>query len=286
MPIRPLLQSALLAALIIPVAGASAQTRASERARVTQIVNGTTITLDFSRPVARGRTNLFGGVVHWGEMWTPGANWATTITTDKPIRLDGHALQPGSYSVWMQPQQNEWTVLLNRKVRLYHDAPVPDSVVLRFTVKPGQAEHMEALAWYFPVIGPRTATVRMHWGTTYVPIEIETQAFVPADVPAELRARYVGEYPVSGRDPTTTGPLNLTIRVLDENGRLVGRWGNAPIWLIPVREGEFRLGFLRTGELFDADEAMTLRMVMDGDRARGVELLWEGQPFARGERAR
>jgi Protein of unknown function (DUF2911) len=286
MPVRPFLLSAAVMALVLPSA-ARAQTRASERAHVTQIVNGTSITLDFSRPVARGRTNLFGGVVHWGEVWTPGANWATTIETDKPIRLNGNALAAGKYSIWMKPQQDQWTVYLHRTSRLYHDAPIPENdVQLGFTVTPMQGEHMEALAWYFPVIGPRTATARMHWGTTMVPIEIETQAFEPATVPAEMRARYIGDYAVEGRDPTTTGPLKLTIRILEENGRLAGRWGNAPIMLIPVREGEFGLGFMRAGELFDAAEEMTIRMVMDGDRARGVELLWEGRAFAKGDRSR
>ena len=49
----------------------SAQVRASEHGVVSQTVNGTTITIDYSRPVARGRDSLFGRVVHWGEVWTP-----------------------------------------------------------------------------------------------------------------------------------------------------------------------------------------------------------------------
>jgi len=61
---------AALAALLLFASGALAQPRGSERGTMTQIVNGTTITLDFGRPVARGRENLFGGVVHWGETWT------------------------------------------------------------------------------------------------------------------------------------------------------------------------------------------------------------------------
>ena len=52
------------------------------------MVNGTTITLDFSRPVARGRDSLFGGVVHWGELWTPGANWATKLISVQPTVQD------------------------------------------------------------------------------------------------------------------------------------------------------------------------------------------------------
>ena len=73
-------------------------------------------------PVARGRDNLFGGVVHWGEMWTPGANWATTLEVDREIDLEGHSVPAGEYSVWMQPGPQGWTVFLNSDVRLYHDS--------------------------------------------------------------------------------------------------------------------------------------------------------------------
>ena len=56
---------------------ACAQAMASEKGSVIQTVDGTTITIEYYRPVARGRTP-FPDVVHWGRMWTPGANWATT----------------------------------------------------------------------------------------------------------------------------------------------------------------------------------------------------------------
>jgi len=91
---------------------------------------------------------------------------------------------------------------------------------------------------------------------------------------------------VSGRDPTTGGPLEVVIGVLDQDGRLSGLWGRAPIWLIPVGDAEFQLGFLRNGQLFDAGDEMTMRMVVEGDRAERIELLWEGQVFTTGERVR
>jgi hypothetical protein len=145
---------------------------------------------------------------------------------------------------------------------------------------------MEALAWYFPTVGPRSASVRMHWGTTWIPLTIETPVFEPAPVPAQLRARYAGTYHVVGRDPTTGGPLEVDIGVVDQDGKLSGLWGRAPIWLIPVGEGEFQLGFLRNGQLFDAGDEMTMRMVIQGDRAERIELLWEGSVFTTGERIR
>jgi hypothetical protein len=145
---------------------------------------------------------------------------------------------------------------------------------------------METLAWYFPVVGPRTASVRMHWGTTWVPLEIETPVFRPEPVPADLRTLYTGNYRMTGSDPTTGGPFNVTIGVVDENGTLSGRWGSAPIMLIPAGDAQFRLGFMRNGELFDAGDEMTLHLIVESGRVDRAEMLWEGKPFATGERVR
>ncbi len=277
---------AVLCALSV-AAPAGAQPRASERATVTQVVNGTTITIDFARPVARGRANLFGGVVHWGELWTPGANWATTLETDHPIRLDGHEVPAGKYSVWMEPREDRWTVHLNRTWRIYHDAPVPlDRELLAFDVTPSPGAHMESLAWYFSAVDAGAGELRMHWGETVVPLRVETDPFVWDPLPEAEQASSVGAFAFDTRDPTTGGPMRVTIEVLREDGRLVGRWGRAPVALVPLGGGEFRIGFLRDGALFDVGDEMTLRVRAEGGRAVGAELLWEGRVFATGERVR
>jgi hypothetical protein len=255
---------------------------------MTQVVNGTTLTVDFSRPVARGRDNLFGGVLHWGETWTPGANWATTLEVDRPIRLNGHAVQPGKYSVWIDLREGAtWTFRLNREWRLYHDSPVPaDGFFLDFEVTPQQGAHMEALNWYVHSLAPMSATLRMHWGPTFVEIDVETDEYTWEAKPAAERASYLGVYSFDARDPTTTGPMRVDITVMEENGRLVGRWGQAPIALVPAGPAEFMIGFLRGGALFDVAAEMTLRVLVEGGSSVGAELRWEGETFAVGEKIR
>ena len=281
---RPVFAAVGVVLLLAP--GVLAQPRASERGATSQIVNSTTITLDFGRPVARGRDNLFGGVIHWGETWTPGANWATTLEVDRPILLDGNRVEPGKYSVWLQPRERDsWTLLLNSEWRLYHDSPFPaDQVVLTFPVSPERGAHMEALNWYVHAISPRTATLRMHWGPTFVELDIETEQYNWDPLPPGERAAYLGSYAFDTNDPTTGGPLRLTIGVLEENDRLVGRWGRAPIALVPAGPAEFMIGFLRNGDLFDVADEMTLRILVEDGVSTGAVLLWEGQVFGRGEK--
>jgi len=175
---RTLLLAAALAALCAAPRAAPAQGRAmaSEHGMVAQTVAGVTITIEYYRPVARGR-ELFGSLVRWGEKWTPGANWATTLEVSEEVEVNGHPLPKGKYSVWMIPQPREWTVILHRDARRYHtQRPEERGEQLRFTVTPEQGAHMETLAWYFPEVSREGATARMHWGSTIVPIRVAVRA--------------------------------------------------------------------------------------------------------------
>ena len=161
-----------LALALVPLAHASAQ-MASEKGTVTQTVDGTTIMIEYSRPVARGR-NPFPDVVRYGRMWTPGANWATTFEVDRNVHLNGVDIPKGKYSIWMIPGADEWTVTLNRESRRFHTQPPSSSEEqARFTVKPVTGPHMETLAFYFPVVNGKHTELVLHWGTVVVPLSID-----------------------------------------------------------------------------------------------------------------
>ena len=151
----------------------------SQRGSVSQTVAFTDITITYGRPVARGRT-LFGALVPWDSVWHPGADSATRITISKDVLLDGHPLKAGEYSLWLIPrEQKPWTLIVSRKSRVFHK-PYPGTRfdVLRIEIQPEPGAHMESLAYYFPEVLRDTATLRIHWGTTVVPIHI-TAPFRP-----------------------------------------------------------------------------------------------------------
>src|SRR5207244_13352769 len=52
--------------ILLPIS-AHAQVRASEPASISQTVDGTKLTVTYSRPRARTRDSLFGKIVTWGE---------------------------------------------------------------------------------------------------------------------------------------------------------------------------------------------------------------------------
>ena len=148
--------------------------RPSQLGSVTQHVNKTTITLQYSRPVARGRV-LFGQLVPWGKIWTPGANDATTIAVSTDVQVNGHKLAAGTYTVWSVPQAEQWTLVFNSEHPVFHNRyeSVANKEVLRVEASPRSGGHMETLAWYFPLVDGRKAELVVHWGTVVVPLQIE-----------------------------------------------------------------------------------------------------------------
>ena len=149
--------------------------RASQFATVSQRIANTTVSVDYSRPVARGRT-LFGpeGIVKYGKIWMPGANEASFLKTSSDLMISGKPLKAGSYSFWTIPGDKKWTLILSTDWDQWHTRyPGKDKDAVRFEVKPDKGAHMETLAFYFPVVTANSATLRLHWGSTIIPIEIK-----------------------------------------------------------------------------------------------------------------
>ncbi len=148
--------------------------KASQHASVTQQIAGTTVTIDYNRPVARGR-ELFGSLVPWGRVWCPGADNCTTIALSTDVRIDGQPLAAGTYSLWALPQAapEKWAMIFNRAAPIFHTKYPVEQDVLRVPVTPGVGTHMETLAFYFPVVEGKHAELALQWGTVVVPLAID-----------------------------------------------------------------------------------------------------------------
>jgi hypothetical protein len=146
----------------------------SQHGTVTQQVAGTTITVDYNRPVARGR-ELFGALVPYGRVWCPGADDCTTLTISTAITIEGHALPAGTYSLWAKPGATRWTLMVNRAHPVFHTRyqTVAAQDILTLDVTPRAGSHMETLAFYFPVVNAKHAELALHWGTLVVPLSID-----------------------------------------------------------------------------------------------------------------
>jgi hypothetical protein len=266
-----------------------AQIQASERASISQTVDSTTITIEYSRPAARGR-DLFGALVPWNVNWT-GANWATTVDVNRPIRLNGVDVPVGKYSIWIEPHEDApWTVSLDANPKIWHSQK-PDSTAdqIHLAATPEVGPHAELLTWSFPAVTGDAAALHMQWGTTALPLHIVVQPTRPVALDPEDRRAYVGTFDVSLTHPRW--PANGQLEVFEENGLLRARLpfplhpgDELAFDLVPAGSDRFSPGLFRDGRLFNVEMGVTLEFDGEEDgrmkivrlRAVNGRLLGEG----------
>jgi hypothetical protein len=163
---------AAFAAIALRTPGWAQEPKASQHGSVSQQIANTTITIEYNRPVARGRT-LFGSLVPYGRVWCPGADYCTTIQLSTDVKFNGQTLAAGTYSLWAEPQAERWTMIFNRAQPVFHTRYPAEQDVLRVPTTARQGQHMETLAFYFPVVDGDHAELVLHWGTVVVPLAID-----------------------------------------------------------------------------------------------------------------
>ncbi len=272
----------ILIAVIFMASDSSAQIAASEFSTISQTIDGTVISMEYSRPSRRGRAPLFGGVMAYGEMITPGANMATTIEFSKDVTMDGHAIPAGKYSVWIGFEEGEWEFAMDETWQRFHGPhPTMDEAEYHFPVIPKEAAmEMETLTFHFPTVHRRGATLRMHWGTTMIEMDIVVPATTLLNVTAEDAADYVGTWQVEliENPPFVMKSGEVEIEVTYENDYLhtvmdIGPYSDAhDIAFFPKAEQVFFPVMLMNGEPAGKLEAAYFEFDMNSD-GRAVKFL-------------
>lgn len=285
---------AALASFADPV---ESQIRGSERSQVSQVSDGTKITIDYARPLVRGRMPIFGELVGWDHVWTPGANEATTFEASKDVTLNGIDIPAARYSVWMIPNEGDWEVVLDPNDRLYHtQPPEPNDAQIRFTVTPDKSEFTEVLTFDFPGVRADGMDLRFRWAETAVRFSIDVEPTFSAVVDPEEAHRLVGTYdftfagPPPPGAPEGAGPPMMGLEVNYDGERLVGSISGAPPGLpqeftfIPVADYVFNPAWMMDGEIMETEVDMYFEFTLEGDEAvsfdvRGLEdrLMMTGQ---------
>lgn len=185
--------------LFATVQGASAQSailnlpRESQRASVSQRIGITDITINYHRPMVKGR-KVFGpgSPQAYGQVWRAGANENTTINFSNDVTVEGKPLAKGVYGLHMIPGEGDWTVIFSKNSTSWGSFTYdPAEDALRVTVKSHPAEMQEALAYDFDNVKANEATIVLRWEKVAVPVHVEadTNATVLASLHNQLRAR-------------------------------------------------------------------------------------------------
>src|SRR5690242_1968667 len=175
------LAAVLVAALIATIPYAAAQSalldlpRGSQHARVTQRVGITDITINYHRPLVKGR-KVFGGLEAYGKVWRAGANENTTIEFTDPVTIEGKPLAKGTYGLHMIPGESEWTVIFSKNHLAWGSFTYNEADdALRVTVKPKASEAHEALTYDFDNMTDTSALATLYWEKIAVPFKIEVK---------------------------------------------------------------------------------------------------------------
>ena len=176
-----LLSSLMLVSGLVFTGGLLAQTpkvdfpAASPACTLKQRVGLTDFEIVYSRPGVKGRT-IFGGIVPYGQVWRTGANQATKITFNTPVKFNGTEIPAGTYALFTIPGETEWTVILNKNSAQWGAYQYDEKAdVARFKVTPVRLTDttLETFTIEFNHIRDESAVLDLVWDKMVVPLHLE-----------------------------------------------------------------------------------------------------------------
>ncbi len=159
----------------------------TKKAKVSEQVGLTEVTITYHRPSVKGREGkIWGETVHKGFIdqgfgkrkpapWRAGANENTVIEFDDDVKIEGQPLLKGRYGFFIAYDPQESTVIFSKR----HDAwgsffYDEKEDALRVKVKPYTIEKsVEYLEYEFTAQTPNAATILVSWEKLAIPFKVE-----------------------------------------------------------------------------------------------------------------
>jgi hypothetical protein len=131
-------------------------------------ISGANIGIEYGSPYLKGRPEA--QLMPPGTEWRTGADQATVITSDKPLKFGTVTLAPGSYTINTLPDAKEWKLILGKlgKPGQWGVPYLPALEIGRAPMKVSKtAAPVEQVTYH---IDPTATggTLRIEWGTTSV----------------------------------------------------------------------------------------------------------------------
>lgn len=174
--------------------------RVSQHGETSQTIGISTVTINYSRPLANGR-EIWGKVVPYGKVWRAGANENTTISFSDDATIEGKPLPAGTYGLHMIPDKDQWTVIFSKNSTSWGSFSYDDKEdALRVTVKPTTEESFDTLTYTFDEVKPESALATLRWAKVAVPFRVgfDVKAVMLKSIRNQLRS--VGGFTWAGYD--------------------------------------------------------------------------------------
>lgn len=149
--------------------------QSSPKTTVNQVVGLTDVTVEYSRPSAKGRV-VFGDLVPFGKLWRTGANQNSMVTFSDDVVIKGNTLKKGKYAIFTTPKADMWEVIFYTDTQNWGTPENWDAnkVALSTMVDPtALGNHVETFTIGVNNLTNDSATLDISWEKTMVSIKFE-----------------------------------------------------------------------------------------------------------------
>ena len=139
----------------------------SPHVRTDWTIDGASLSIEYGRPFLKGRPES--QMMPPGREWRTGADVATILTTDKPLKFGAVSLAPGAYTINTVPGEKEWQLVLGRleKPGQWGIPYKKELEIGRTAMKVGKAAApVENVTISIDDTTGNGAVLRVEWGTT------------------------------------------------------------------------------------------------------------------------
>jgi len=231
----------------------------SPKSVLNQVVGLTDVTIEYSRPSAKGRI-VFGDLVPFGKLWRTGANANSTVSFSEDVVINGTTVKKGKYAIFTLPKADMWEVILytttdNWGLPENYDV---NKVAVSLNVDPVMLNNnVETFTIGVNNITNDSATLDICWEKTMVSVkfEVPTQKVAMASITKVLAGPTAGDYFSSAQYYyQSNGDLNKALEYVNKAVTMVKPGEEAPYWhlrlksLIQAKLGD-KKGAIETAKL-------------------------------------
>lgn len=209
----------------------------SPKSVVNQVVGLTDVTVDYSRPSAKGRI-IFGDLVPFGKLWRTGANANTTISFSDDVVINGITLKKGKYAVYTTPKADMWEVIFYTSTDNWGNPENWDEkkVAVLVNVDPIQLSHnVETFTMGIGNLTNDSATLDISWEKTMVSVkfDVPTQKTAMASIEKVLAGATANDYFSAGQYYLqSNGDLNKALEYLNKAISMTKSGSDVPFWYL------------------------------------------------------
>lgn len=240
----------------------------SPKSVLNQVVGLTDVTVEYSRPSAKGRV-VFGDLVPFGKLWRTGANANSTVSFSEDVVINGTTVKKGKYAIFTLPKADMWEIILytttdNWGLPENYDV---NKVAVSLNVDPVVLNNnVETFTIGINNLTNDSATLDISWEKTMVSMkfEVPTQKAAMASIAKVLAGPTAGDYFSSAQYYyQSNGDLNKALEYVNKAVSIVKPGEEAPYW-------HLRLKSLIQGKLGDKKGAIeTAKLSLAGAEKDG-----------------